>query len=56
MLLILVGMVGLVLGILPAVLAGGGERVAPSTITRAGFAAAIAAAVVLFAIAWMLKP
>ena len=34
----------------------GGERVAPSTITRAGFAAAIAAAVVLFAIAWMLKP
>jgi len=34
----------------------GGQRVAASTITRAGFAAAAAAALVLFAIAWMLKP
>jgi len=33
-----------------------GERVAARTITRAGFAAAVLAAIVLFAIAWMLKP
>ncbi|HEX3139445.1 MAG TPA: fumarate reductase subunit C [Rhizobacter sp.] len=34
----------------------GGERVAAATITRAGLAAAVAAAVVLFALAWVLKP
>jgi fumarate reductase subunit C len=34
----------------------GGHRVAASTVTRAGLAAAVAAALVLFALAWMLKP
>jgi fumarate reductase subunit C len=34
----------------------GGERVSARAITRAGLAAAVLAAVVLFAIAWMLKP
>jgi fumarate reductase subunit C len=34
----------------------GGERVAARTITRAGFAAALAAALLLFAVAWMLRP
>jgi fumarate reductase subunit C len=34
----------------------GGHRVAAATITRAGLAAAVAAALVLFALAWMLKP
>lgn len=33
-----------------------GERVAAATITRAGLAAAAAAALALFALAWMLKP
>ena len=34
----------------------GGHRVAAATVTRAGLAAAVAAALVLFALAWMLKP
>jgi hypothetical protein len=34
----------------------GGERVAGETITRAGFAAAVAAALALFVVAWMFKP
>lgn len=34
----------------------GGRRVAASTITLAGYAAAILAAVALFAIAWILRP
>jgi fumarate reductase subunit C len=34
----------------------GGERVAGATITRAGLVAAVAAALVLFVVAWMLKP
>jgi len=34
----------------------GEHRVAAATITRAGLAAAVAAALVLFALAWMLKP
>ena len=34
----------------------GGQRVAAATVTRAGLAAAVAAALVLFALAWMLKP
>jgi fumarate reductase subunit C len=34
----------------------GGERVPAATITRTGLAAAVAAAVVLFVLAWMLKP
>ena len=34
----------------------GGERVAAATITRAGLAAAAAAALALFAVAWMLRP
>ena len=34
----------------------GGERVSAATITRAGLAAAVAAALALFVLAWMLKP
>jgi fumarate reductase subunit C len=34
----------------------GGQRVAAVTVTRAGIGAAVAAALVLFALAWMLKP
>jgi hypothetical protein len=34
----------------------GGRRVAASTITLAGYAAAILASVALFAIAWILRP
>ena len=34
----------------------GGERVAGATITRAGLAAAMAAALALFVVAWMFKP
>ena len=34
----------------------GGRRVAASTITRAGYAAAVAAAALLFALAWGLRP
>lgn len=33
-----------------------GERVAASTITRAGLAAAVLASILLFALAWMLEP
>jgi fumarate reductase subunit C len=34
----------------------GGQRVAAATVTRAGLAAAVAAALMLFAVAWILKP
>ena len=34
----------------------GGKRVEASTITRAGFVAAVLAAAALFAVAWMLRP
>jgi fumarate reductase subunit C len=34
----------------------GGQRVTAATVTRAGIGAAVAAALVLFALAWMLKP
>jgi fumarate reductase subunit C len=34
----------------------GGKRVAATTITTAGIAAAVVAAAVLFAVAWMLQP
>lgn len=34
----------------------GGERVSAATITRAGLAAAVVAALALFVLAWMLKP